>query len=175
MTPAVNQTCVVSQRHEFPPSNGTAVFEGLPYGTSSSLQARVAEQRNAKLLSTQAEILVRIGVPFPSGTRAWPGGDLTLSGDIFPQPANANDKWVRVAGVFLNVSREAAVPLRTTIIRMRVRAGMGVRWRDMEGVSQMSRYCLVLLLSVLALPANGQDHCSLKVILLSVKGHCCPK
>jgi hypothetical protein len=52
---------------------------------------------------------VRIGLPFPGGDRAWPAGDLTISGNLDPVPATVRGWWVRIEGIFLHISREAPV------------------------------------------------------------------
>jgi hypothetical protein len=41
----------------------------------------------------------------------WPGGDLSINGDIRPAPKGP-DWWVRVEGVFLNARRESPVSQR---------------------------------------------------------------
>jgi len=56
------------------------------------------------------EAWVRLGLAFPAGERAWPPGDLTVSGDINPPPgSNQKEWWVRVEGVYLHESREAPI------------------------------------------------------------------
>ena len=50
-----------------------------------------------------------MGWLFAAGERAWPAGDLTISGDIKPPPGRSQEWWVRVEGVFLHEIREAPV------------------------------------------------------------------
>lgn len=84
-------------------------IDGVPYGfyTLSAWDAGggIGEREiavNAK------EVWVRIGLAFPAGDRTWPGGDLSITGDIRPAPKGA-DWWVRVEGVFLNARRESPI------------------------------------------------------------------
>jgi len=83
---------------------------GVPYGqyvlVVSSKGVAVAER---ELAVNTKDVWVRVGLPFPGGNRAWPGGDLTISGTVTPAPANPNGWWARVDGVFLHSRKESPV------------------------------------------------------------------
>jgi hypothetical protein len=85
------------------------VVYGVPYGyyivSATDTGGGIAEREIT--VNTQ-EVWVRIGLSFPSGDRASPPGNLSITGYIQPAPRGAN-WWARVEGVFLNVRREAPV------------------------------------------------------------------
>ncbi len=85
-------------------------ISGVPYGqymlVVSDTGGAASEQQ---LVVNAKEVWVRVGLPFPAGDRAWPGGDLAISGEISPAPTNQNEWWVRIEGVFLNLRRESPI------------------------------------------------------------------
>lgn len=91
-------------------AKGSRVFANVPFGRyvlmAASEGGSVAER---EVVVNEKELLVRLGLPFPSGDRDWPGGDLTISGTIVPVPGSMKGWWVRVEGTFLHVRREAVI------------------------------------------------------------------
>jgi hypothetical protein len=83
-------------------------ISNVPYGeyivVASDRGGAVAER---EIIVNANEVWVRIGLGFPTGNRAWPGGDLSISGDLVPCPADLRNWWVRIEGVFLHFSRES--------------------------------------------------------------------
>ncbi len=81
---------------------------GVPYGRYVLLAYSGSEVGEREVTVNTKEAWVRLGLAFPAGERAWPPGDLTVSGDIKPPPGSSQkDWWVRVEGVYLHESREA--------------------------------------------------------------------
>jgi hypothetical protein len=82
----------------------------IPYGTYKlsvwDIGGGIGER---ELVVNTKDVWARIGLAFPSGDRAWPPGDLTISGDIKPIPPTDGDWWVRIEGVYLNATREGPV------------------------------------------------------------------
>src|SRR5581483_5871198 len=99
------------------PAGGSTLTD-VPYGqyllVVSDSGGGIAER---EVTVNADEIWVRIGLAFPAGDQAWPGGGLTISGDIKPTPANLKEWWVRVEGVFLHEMRESPIqrPARFSI------------------------------------------------------------
>jgi len=82
----------------------------VPYGMYILRATSGALFGERELKVNTKETWVRIGLSFPGGERAVPLGDLIISGEISPPPPTAKNWWVRVEGVFLHTSREAALP-----------------------------------------------------------------
>lgn len=96
------------KRDLVPPPNATVIV-GVPYGyyTVSAWDpgGSIAEREIA--VNTK-EVWVRVALSFPAGDRAWPPGDLTITGEVLPPPTSG-DWWARAEGVVLNVSKEAPI------------------------------------------------------------------
>ena len=59
---------------------------GVPYGRYVLLAYAGSEAGEREVTVNTKEAWVRLGLAFPSGERAWPPGDLTVSGDMKPPP-----------------------------------------------------------------------------------------
>lgn len=87
---------------------GNAIV-GVPYGRYVLLAYAGSGVGEREVTVNTKEAWVRLGLAFPAGERAWPVGDLTVSGDIKPPPGRSQEWWVRVEGVFLHEIREAPI------------------------------------------------------------------
>jgi hypothetical protein len=98
------------RKGDFARADEGPILAGVPYGryklSASDSGGGFAER---ELVVNTKDVWIRIGLSFPSGERLWPGGDLTISGDIKPKLPISGDWWVRIEGVYLNASREGPV------------------------------------------------------------------
>jgi hypothetical protein len=98
------------RKSDLVPHANATVITGVPYGgyTVSAWDkgGGIAER---EITVNTKDVWVHLAVPFPTFERAWPAGDLTITGEVSPPPTNG-DWWVRAEGVVLNVSREAPIP-----------------------------------------------------------------
>ena len=97
------------RRRDLVPHAKATVITGVPYGyytvSAWDTGGGIAER---EITVNTKEVWVRVGLSFPAGQRVGPPGDLTITGEVLPQPAKG-DWWVRAEGVVLNVSREAPI------------------------------------------------------------------
>jgi len=98
-----------SPERELTPLEHRTVIPDIPFGiytlrVSGGGGGYVEQEVTVNL----KDVWVRIGLPFPSGDRLGPSGNLEIAGTIRPAPTG-KDWWVRVEGVFLHVSRTSQV------------------------------------------------------------------
>ncbi len=97
------------RKEDVAPIGRSAVISGIPYGYYLvSASDNGSSSMEHEITVNTKEVWVRIGLSFPAGDRVWPGGGLSIIGDIQPTPKGP-DKWVRIAGTFLHLSREAPI------------------------------------------------------------------
>ena len=81
----------------------------VPYGEYLLVAPNGSLFGKREIVVNARDLWVRLGLEFTPGDRKWPGGAITVSGEIKPPPSKANEWWVRIEGVFLHVSRESPV------------------------------------------------------------------
>lgn len=104
------QLLSADRKRDLSAPQGGLIIANVPFGRYilivSDQGGGLAER---EVVVNAKEVWVRAGLSFPGGNRAWPGGDLTISGDLVPPPRNVKGWWVRIEGVFLHDSRESLI------------------------------------------------------------------
>jgi hypothetical protein len=77
------------RRRDLVPRAKATVITGVPYGyytvSAWDTGGGIAER---EITVNTKEVWVRVGLSFPAGQRVGPPGDLTITGEVLPQPAN---------------------------------------------------------------------------------------
>lgn len=110
VTSPVLHLYTVDRKQDLAGGQQDSTIIGVPYGRYVLLAYAGSEVGEREVTVNTKEAWVRLGLAFPAGERAWPPGDLTVSGDIKPPPGSSQKEWwVRVEGVFLHEIREAPI------------------------------------------------------------------
>jgi hypothetical protein len=100
----------IDRKQELEKAWQDSTIVGVPFGRYVLLAYAGSGVGEREVTVNTKEAWVRLGLAFPAGERAWPPGDLTISGDIKPPPGSSQKEWwVRVEGVFLHEIREAPI------------------------------------------------------------------
>lgn len=100
----------VDRKQNLAKNPSVSTIRDVPYGSYVLVVSSSGGGVGQRLLSVNTpDLWLRIGVSMPIGDALWPGGNLTITGEIKPVPRDAKRWWVRVEGVFLSASREAPV------------------------------------------------------------------
>jgi hypothetical protein len=85
------------------------VIRDVPYG-EYTLTGRDEGGSGGKreIVVNARDIWLNVGLAFPTGDRLWPGGDLSISGQVSPAPPGG-DWWARAEGVFLHADKESPI------------------------------------------------------------------
>jgi hypothetical protein len=98
------------RKREIPNPGQSSMISAVPYGKYIVVvQDNGGSIGEREIFVNAKEIWVRVGLPLPTGDRAWPGGDLNIRGEIMPHPVSDRDWWVRVEGVYLNRTVESRI------------------------------------------------------------------
>jgi len=97
------------QGRELAPSGRSTEIAGVPYGyytvSATDPGGGIAVQ---ELIVNCNPVWIHVGLSFPPGNRAWPAGELSITGTVEGPIAGPN-WWARAAGVFLHTAREAPI------------------------------------------------------------------